>query len=87
MKRFFGMMPSDEIEIEVQYKDENDRVISIQAGIHGWSIIYADGSSNFKDIDATSEENFNFAYNIATKALGNLTKIENDNFQNHKINK
>ena len=75
MKRFFGMMPSKEIEIEKRYKDKYGLRISIQAGIHGWTIIYADSSSEFRDIDSTSNENFKTAYDIATNKLGTLTEI------------
>ena len=36
MKRFFGMMPSDEIKKEEHFKDENNLEITIQAGENGW---------------------------------------------------
>lgn len=51
MKRFFGMMPSDEIEKEVIWKDDPDSNFkeTIQAGPNGWSIIWADTSTTFKD--------------------------------------
>jgi len=75
MKRFFGMMPSSEIELEERYLDKDSYNISIQAGPHGWSIIYADSSSEYADIDATSEENFETAYGIAAKNLGILLKL------------
>ena len=75
MKRFFGMMPSSEIEIEKRYKDKHGYKISIQAGPHGWSIIYADSSSEFKDINNTSNENFKAAYAIASDNLGGLTEV------------
>lgn len=76
MKRFFGMMPSTEIKEEKQYKDNNGYKVTIQAGLHGWSIIYADSSSEFKDIDNTSKENFQIAYNIATNRLGILKELD-----------
>jgi len=75
MKRFFGMMPSTEIETEKHYRDSNGYEITIQAGIHGWTIIYADSSSEFKDINSASDENFKTAYNITTSRLGILTEI------------
>lgn len=61
MKRFFGMMPNEEVEMEKKYKDSNGNTILIQAGPHGFSIIYPDYSSYGKDIDATAEDNFNTA--------------------------
>ena len=75
MKRFFGMMPSKEIETEKHYKDSNGLKITIQAGVHGWTIIYADASSDFKDVNNTTNENFKTAYDIAVNKLGTLTEI------------
>ncbi len=75
MNRFFGMMPSDEIKKEKHYKDDLGLRITIQAGPHGWTIMYADSSSEFKDIDSTTDENFKTAYDIATKNLGKLIEI------------
>lgn len=75
MKRFFGMMPNSEIKIEKHYKDDNGYKITIQAGTHGWTIIYADSSSEFKDVDNTTDENFKTAYDIAKNELGILTEI------------
>ena len=72
MKRFFGMMPSTEIEIEKYYKDEDGYKITIQAGKNGWTIIYADHSTDFKDIISSANENFEEAYNLAVNRLGTL---------------
>ena len=75
MKRIFGMMPSDEIEKRKRYKDKYDHAITIQAGPHGWTVIYADGGTEFKDEDDTTDNNFQKAYKVATDALGELTEI------------
>ena len=75
MKRFFGMMPSTEIEIEKYYKDEDGYKITIQAGKNGWTIIYADHSTDFKDIISSANKNFEEAYNLAVNRLGTLTEI------------
>lgn len=75
MKRFFGMMPTDEIQIEKFYKDKDGWDLTIQAGPHGWSVIFMDGSSLFKDIDDTSENNFEMAYQIMLKKA--RTAVEN----------
>ena len=37
MERFFGMMPSNEIEKEIVFKDKYGLSVTIQAGPHGWS--------------------------------------------------
>ena len=75
MNRFFGMMPSNCIEKEESYKDRNCLTITIQAGPEGWSILWADGGSDFKDINSTTDQNFNEAFKVATDAVGKLIKI------------
>lgn len=70
------MMPSNEIEVEKHYKDENDLSVTIQAGEHGWIILWADGSSSYKDIDKSTEKNFNEAYRKATYCVDTLTEMK-----------
>lgn len=76
MKRFFGMMPSDEIKKEEHFRDKSNLEIIIQAGENWWSILYADGSSLYRDNTKDTEGNFKEAYNEAIKILGELTKVE-----------
>lgn len=64
MNRFFGMMPSSEIKIEKQFKVGLGNKVTIQAGENGWTILYADSSSEYKDIINTSENNFNNAMEV-----------------------
>ena len=75
MNRFFGMMPSNCIEKEEHYRDSNGLSIIIQAGPEGWSILWADGGSNFKDADTTTDQNFDEAFKFATDVVGELTKV------------
>ncbi len=82
MKRFFGMMPSDEIGKEKCFKDKDGYSITIQAGVHGWSIIYADNSSEFTDTDDTVDNNFSAAYTRAVERLGELCEEESSNASN-----
>jgi len=65
MKRFMGMMPSNEVEIIKSIKDKTGMCITIESGKNGWTILYADSSSDYQDIESTAEENFN-------RALGRL---------------
>lgn len=81
MKRFFGMMPSNEIEKTVQYVDEMGLHVSIDAGKHGWTIRWADMSSTYKDKDSNTEENFKEAYEELVKHL----KVTEVNPKNEKI--
>lgn len=75
MKRFFGMMPSAEIEVEKHYRDKDGYKVTIQSGVNGWTIIYADYSTDFKDIVASTDENFKEAYDLVVNKLGTLTEI------------
>jgi pyruvate formate-lyase activating enzyme-like uncharacterized protein len=70
-----GMMPKDEIKIEKVYKDSLGLKIIIQAGDHGWSILFADCSSIFKDVDDTPENNFEAAL---SELKTHISDIEED---------
>ncbi len=61
-KRLFGMMPANAVQMEKTFIDELGLAIIIQAGASGWTILYADGSSEYKDVPDTAENNFNKAY-------------------------
>lgn len=61
MKRFMGMMPSTEVEIIKRIKDKDGKEITIESGKNGWTILYADSSSEYQDVESTAEENFNLA--------------------------
>lgn len=80
MKRFFGLMPIEEIEIRKNFVDPHNITISIEAGPNGYTIAWGDGSADWEDICDTSENNFRKAYNIANEAVGPLRKI-NARFQ------
>ena len=72
MRSIFGMMPSSEIVITKDYLDEADGLrVSITAGKNGWTVIYADGSTEYKDVCATAEENFNEAYKVMSSHFPN----------------
>lgn len=80
MKRFFGMMPRNEIGKEKPYADKYRHLIIIQAGPHGWTILFADHSSEFEDVDDTTENNFKKAYKKATEYLGPLDDVVVDDY-------
>lgn len=64
-----------EIEREERFVDPVGLKITIQAGPNGYSILYADGSSQFKDIKDYTDNNFKIAYDIAKGNLGELTLV------------
>jgi len=35
--------------------------ITIESGKNGWTILYADSSSDYQDVESTAEDNFNRA--------------------------
>lgn len=82
MQRFFGMMPSGEIEREEIYRETDTGCeFRIQAGPHGYSIVWGDGSSQFEDIDGTTDENFATALEAAKEAVSEfecITREESD---------
>ena len=76
MNRMFGLMPRNEVEKERSFKDPNGLTITIQAGPNGWTIIYADYSSRYADVESTTEENFDTAFKTVEHELGILTEIK-----------
>ncbi len=58
MVRFFGMMPSNEIEITGVFDDGNGFKIYIDAGKNGWTVMWADHSTDYEDIKDTAENNY-----------------------------
>lgn len=78
MKRSFGMMPASEVFKKQTYRDDSNLEVIIQAGPHGWAILWADITTTYADNDATTEENFNQAYKEAVNCVGELA-ISNSN--------
>ena len=76
MNRFIGMMPSSEVKKEEQFKVGVGRLtVTIQAGENGWTILYADNSSEYKDIIDTVENNFDNAFNLLKTQFNNINKV------------
>ncbi len=68
-----GMMPSSEIEVSKTFKDDLGLKITIQAGKNGWTIMYADSSSEYKDVKDTTKNNFESALTVL-KSHFNVTE-------------
>lgn len=82
MNRFFGLMPTEEIEITKYFQDKYRNRITITAGPRGWTVVYVvDNSAAYKDEDIGTEANFNNAYNAATDVCGQLYPIKEDNYE------
>ena len=76
MDRFFGMMPSKEIKLSKSYDDGHGMHIRIDAGPNGWTVIWADGGTNYKDNVGTTEENFQVAYDLMISKFPHATEIK-----------
>lgn len=72
--RLFGMMASKYVKIEKYFLDDSNLSITVQAGEKGWTIIYADGGTEYKDVEDTPENNFNKAYMILKSHFSNITE-------------
>ena len=75
MQRFFGRMLSSEVTLKKTYKDKYGLTLRLEAGPHGWTVIYADGGTEYKDVDATPEENLEAAYQQALSHFSELTEV------------
>lgn len=78
MRRFMGMMPVSEIKIEKIYKADLGFEIIVQAGKHGWTIVYADGSSMYDDIDNTPEDNLQLALGTLGTCISSFEEVKYD---------
>ena len=80
MKRFRGMMPSAEIKDTKTYRlgtQDWDKA-RVEAGPNGWTITYADASTRYKDVVATTEENMAAAVAILLQYNASAVEIPND---------
>lgn len=76
MRRFAGMMPVNEIERTEIFKDKYGHDVRIDAGPNGWTVRYADMSSNYADVSFGTEQNFKNAYTVAEENVGPLTPVK-----------
>jgi len=58
------MMPSNEVKMSNEYIDSLGLKIMIDASENGWTIIYADNSTEYGDMTDTIENNFNTALDV-----------------------
>ena len=75
MRRFFGMMPSSEIEKEERIRI-NDLYVTVQAGPNGWTIMYADNTSEYQDVVDTTENNYKSAIKVLESHFNKTEMLE-----------
>ena len=74
MRRMFGMMPSDCVTIIKKYRYKLGLALTIESGPEGWTIIWADGSTTYKDVKDTAENNLQDAIEIAEDFVGKISE-------------
>jgi hypothetical protein len=76
MNRFFGMMPTSEIKRMQSFKVGFEQLtVTIQAGENGWTILYADSSSKYKDVVDTTDNNFDKAMEVLKLDFDNINPV------------
>lgn len=78
MNRFMGMMPSSTIKIRKSYDTGHGLKAHIDASDEGWTILYADGGSLYKDDVKSAEQNFQEALSIIKDQFMGLQEISGD---------
>lgn len=72
----FGIMPAADVEISKTYKDQYGMHITIEAGKTGWSVLWADGGTDYKQVEDTAENNFQKAIDLIKSHHFELAEIK-----------
>jgi hypothetical protein len=75
MGRFYGLLPRSAIEIQKSFNDGNGSVIRVEAGPTGWTVIWADRSTDFADVADSSLNNYNSAVSFAKQYFPDMVEI------------
>lgn len=75
MKRMFGMMPSNEVEIEKRFHTGSGLYVTVQAGTNGWGILYADHSAEGQDVTDSAETNVERAVACLKTHFSEVTEV------------
>ena len=71
-----GMMPSNEVKREELFKvGVGQLTVTIQAGENGWTILYADSSSEYQDEVDTTDNNFDKAMKVLNSHFSDINKV------------
>jgi len=78
----FGMMPSSEVEKCNHFKVGAGQLrVTIEAGPNGWTILYADHSSDGMNVHDTTENNFNKAMELLKMNFNDINLITEDKIE------
>jgi hypothetical protein len=76
MNRFFGMMPSSEVKKQKSFRVGSSQLkVTVDAGENGWTILYADSSSEYQDVVDTTENNFNKAIEVLKTHFSDINPV------------
>jgi hypothetical protein len=76
MNRFFGMMPSSEVKKQKSFRVGSLQLkVTVDAGENGWTILYADSSSEYQDVVDTTENNFNKALEVLKTHFSDINPV------------
>jgi hypothetical protein len=76
MNRFFGMMPSSEVKKQKSFRVGSSQLkVTVDAGENGWTILYADSSSEYQDVVDTTENNFNKALEVLKTHFSDINPV------------
>ena len=78
MKRMFGMMPSNEVEIEKRFHTGSGFYVTVQVGPNGWGILYADHSAEGQDVTDTTDANIERAVACLKTHFIEVTEVPSD---------
>lgn len=80
MKRMFGLMPVNEIEVRKIYDDGigGNLKIKIDAGPNGWTLHMADGSTKYIDESKGTEANLAEAEEAARSLFPKMREIKKE---------
>lgn len=81
MRRMFGMMPCNEVEVRKTYDDGLCGLkLKIDAGPNGWTLYMADGSTKYNDESKGTEANLREAEEVARSFFPRMKEIkQNEN--------
>lgn len=80
MKRMFGLIAAKDVKIEKHFRDPHGLPLFIQAADGGYSILFADSSTESSDNEKSATENYKMAYDRLTEIFGEIVEDEEDEY-------
>ena len=76
IERLFGLLPIDEVKRQEHFIDSHGFIYTIQSAESGWTIIYSDGCTKYKDEINSIDGNFNTAKETLIEEVGNIEPVD-----------